>query len=221
MSVLETLIRHIHSMAKTGYPIEIAKAFRRHLEDIRESRALLINAGDLVLLTAIGTIFPASDHFHQVITTATLTMTRYLGLKIPQNLSDLATGAFLSTQLLQYQRLSKRYVPEVMNFIENALCVLAPAKMSKLPGHFRSHEPKGSVRITDPSVESGRIKFSDCASQDLSGKQEESLKVALLEANLKLVDVALNIWAEKPSAFEIFEPVLIITEHLSSKKYVS
>jgi len=218
MQVLETVIRHIHSMAKTGYPIEIAKAFRRHLEGIRESRSLFINAGDLVVLTAIGIIFPTSDHFHQVITSATLTMTRYLGLKIPQQLSDYATGAFLSTQLLQYQRLSKRYVPEVINFIENSLCVLAPVKMSKLPGYFPHHEPKSSVRITDSSTSSKRIKLTDCKSQDFSDKDEETLKVTLLETNLRLVEASLDLWAGKPSAFEIFEPILRITEHLSAKK---
>jgi nucleolar protein 14 len=218
MSVLETIIRHLHSMAKTGHSVEIAKKFRLHLEEIRESRPLLINTGDLVIFTAIGTIFPTSDHFHQVITSTTLTMTRYLGVKIPQNLSDFATGAFLSTQLLQYQRLSKRYIPEVMNFIENSLCILAPAKMSKLPGYFPSHEPKQSIRIADPSTISRRTKLSDCKAQDLSDTDQESLKVALLETNLKLVDAAMDTWAGKPSAFEILEPVLGITEHLNSKR---
>lgn len=218
MSVLETVIRHIHSMAKTGYAIEIAKAFRRHSEEIRATRPSSLTAGDLVLFTAMGTIFSTSDHFHQVIASATLTMARYLGLKIPQKFSDFATGSYVTTQLLQYSRLSKRYVPEVMNFIENTLCVLAPAHLTKLPGHFHSHEPKISVRITNPSAENRRVKFSDCTVNEVPEEDIESLKVALLEANLKLVDAAMDLWTTKPSFFEIFEPVLRITEHLSSKK---
>ncbi|EHK98095.1 putative nucleolar complex protein 14 [Glarea lozoyensis 74030] len=44
---------------------------------------------------SIGTVFPTSDHFHQVVTPALLTMGRYLALKIPQNLFDYAVGAYM------------------------------------------------------------------------------------------------------------------------------
>lgn len=58
-SVLENLIRHIHSLAKS-YPIEISNAFRTETEELRQSRRLSPNLGDLMILTAIGTIFPTS-----------------------------------------------------------------------------------------------------------------------------------------------------------------
>lgn len=58
-SVLENLIRHVHSLAKS-YPIEISNAFRTETEEFRRSRRLSPNLGDLMILTAIGTIFPTS-----------------------------------------------------------------------------------------------------------------------------------------------------------------
>jgi nucleolar protein 14 len=216
-SVLEMLIRHIHSMAKT-YPVEIANAFRRHLDDIHKSRAMSLTAGDLVLLTAIGTIFPTSDHFHQVVTPAILTMGRYLGLKIPQNLSDYATGSYLCTLCLQYQKLSKRYIPEVINFIENTLCVLAPTKLSKLPGNFPSHEPKTPIRIQNAWESTRRLAFYDCIPKDLSSDEEESLKTALLDNNLSLLDTAADTWTGKAAFTEVFTPALLIIHHLDSKK---
>merc|ERR1711977_469195 len=165
-SVLETIIRHIHSLAKM-FPVEIANSFRHHLEDWNTSRALSPTPGDLVILTAVGSIFPTSDHFHQVATPAILGMGRYLGLKIPQNIADYATGAYLCTLCLQYQELSKRYIPEVMNFIENTFCTLAPTKMSKLPGSFPYHEPKSSLRIEKVPESQRALKFYDCASEDV------------------------------------------------------
>jgi nucleolar protein 14 len=215
--VLESIIRHIHSLAKT-FPVEIANAFRRHLKELNTSRALSPTPGDLVLLTAIGTIFPTSDHFHQVVTPAILTMGRYLGLKIPQTLSDLATGAYLCTLCLQYQKFSKRYFPEVMNFIENTLCILAPTKFAKLPGNFPYHEPKSLLRIESAPTSTRKLKFYDCVARDLSEEEEELLKAAIVEANLGLLTRAADTWIGKDALTEIFEPALDIMRHLSSKK---
>jgi nucleolar protein 14 len=215
-SVLETLIRHIHSLAKT-YPLEIANSFRSHLEQLSESRSLSPNPGDLVILTAIGTIFPTSDHFHQVVTPAILSMGRYLALKIPQTLSDYAVGAYICTLCLQYQTLSKRYMPELISFVENSLCTLAPKELPKLPGNFPYHEPKESVRINSVPKSTRRLTFSDCIPQQRSEMEAESLKLALLDTNLSLLGVASEIWSGKASFTEIFEPSLKILKHLGSK----
>lgn len=216
-SVLETVIRHIHSLAKT-FPLEIANAFRQHLEDWNTSRALSPTPGDLVILTAIGSIFPTSDHFHQVVTPAVLGMGKYLGLKIPQDLADLATGAYLCTLCLQYQQLAKRFVPEVMNFVENTLCVLAPTKPSRFPGSFPYHEPQTSLRIEHAPESQRKVKFYDCVRQDLSIAEQESLKAALVEANLNLIEAAAETWAEKAAFTEVFAPALEITQHLAGKR---
>ena len=161
-------------MARTGYPLEIGNAFRRHLREIHESRPLDLTPGDLVLLTAIGTIFPSEgdqQHFHDVVVPALLTMGRYLGLKIPHTLSDYALGAYLCTLCLHYQRNAKRYMPEVINFIANTLCVLAPTKIQKRPGNFPYHEPRISARIDRAPDASRRLTFYDCFAQDLSPKR--------------------------------------------------
>lgn len=216
-ATLETITRHIHSLANS-YPVEIANAFRRHLKDLDSSRAMSPTPGDLVILTAIGTIFPTSDHFHQVVTPAILCMGRYLGLKIPQNLSDYATGAYLCTLCLQYQKLSKRYVPEVMNFIENTLCCLAPTKIATTPGNFPLHEPKTSLRIESKPESSRRLGLYDCVEKELSDTESESLKAALLDTNLGLLDAAADTWVDKAAFTEVFEPTLSIAQHYLSKK---
>jgi nucleolar protein 14 len=217
-AVLQSVIRHIHSFAKK-YPVQIANSFRRHLKELAH-HPLSPTPGDLVLLTAIGTIFPASDHFHQVVTPAILSMGRYLGLKIPHTLSDLATGAYFCALCLQYQKTSKRYMPELLNYIENALCVLAPTKLFKLIGNFPYHEPKTLLQIKntqEPIILVRKMQFYDCVPKDLSEKEEELLKAALLDTNLSLLDSAARIWADKPAFTEAFAPTLTIVHHLLSK----
>lgn len=214
-SVIEATIRHVHSLAKT-YPIEAANAMRQHLETMEESRPLALTPGDLMILTAIGSIFPTSDHFHQVVTPAMLAIGRYLGQKVPQTLSDLATGSYLVTLSLQYQRLSKRYVPELVGFLLNTMCVLSPEKMRKLPGTFVYHEPKTSTRITSDAPPRD-LQLSDTIPRNLKPNESAILKASLLTTASKLLDAAADTWASTSGFVEIFSPATKVLAHLTHK----
>lgn len=121
LPVLESVIRHIHSLSRS-YPVAIATRFREHLKQLHASNDP--TQGDLTVLTAIGSIYPTSDHFHQVVTPAITLMARWLGLHSPASQKDVATGAFLGALCLNYQRLSKRYVPEFVRY--TILCLKSP-----------------------------------------------------------------------------------------------
>ena len=217
-AVLETLVRHVHSLAKS-YPEEIGRAFRSHLRNLHDLRSTSPTPGDLIILTAIGSIFPTSDHFHPVVTPAILSMARYLGQKLPQSLHDLALGTYFETLCLQYQRLSKRFVPEVLNYTLNALCVLAPVKPSKLLGYFPYHEPASSVRIRpSPETPEIRLRLWDIFPQyDSTQENDAKLKTALLGTQLDILDAMADLWVGKSAFFEVFTEALQVLQHLSSK----
>ena len=118
LSVTEQVVRHLHSLSRT-YPERIATAFRDQLQSAHHRKEL--RAGDLVILTAIGSIYPTSDHFHQVVTPAITLMARWLGMSDVDEAQKNATGAYLVSLALSYQRLSKRYIPEAMLFTLRAL----------------------------------------------------------------------------------------------------
>ncbi|KAF1992081.1 Nop14-like protein [Aulographum hederae CBS 113979] len=118
IAVTNFVIRSVHSLART-YPDVISAAFRRCLSSMHEAND--IKNGDLLILTAIGSIYPTSDHFHQVVTPATTIMARWLGLTIPHADHQLTTGAYLVALCIKYQQLSKRYVPEALRFTLVAL----------------------------------------------------------------------------------------------------
>ncbi|XDG06562.1 hypothetical protein ABKA04_006177 [Annulohypoxylon sp. FPYF3050] len=215
-SVLENLIRHIHSLAKS-YPIETANEFRSQLEDFGQSRPLSPNLGDLVVLSAIGTIFPTSDHFHQVATPAGLLIARNLG-KVPKKITDYAQGAYLSTLALQYQQVSKRYVPEVMNFCLNTLYALAPEKAKEILNYFPIHEPMPGIRISNAkSVAVKKLSPTDCTKDEITGDEVVSTKVAIMSTTIQLLDVAADLYSGKAAFFEAFEPAKNILTHLVSK----
>lgn len=217
-AVLENIIRHIHSLAKT-YALEISTQFRHHLQEMAKSRPLALQPSDLIILTAIGSIFPTSDHFHQVVTPAMLTMGRYLGQKVPQKLSDYATGTYVSILALQYQEFSKRYAPEILNFTLNTLLSLAPTPAQPAPGYFPVHTPPQGIRLSGAqAVESRRLSFADCVLSKLDIEETHILKVAILDTSLQVCGAAADVWAGKSSFQETFSQAISVLAHLNTKE---
>ncbi|TKA83743.1 hypothetical protein B0A55_00082 [Friedmanniomyces simplex] len=131
LPIIEQVIRHLHSLSRT-YAIPIAEAFRRHLGAWRERPGGEPSEGDLVVLTAIGSIYPTSDHFHQVVTPAVTLMGRWLAMNAPafgskKTLEERKSrvGAFMVGLCVKWQGLSKRYVPEAVRFTLRVLSAAA------------------------------------------------------------------------------------------------
>ena len=219
--VLESLIRHVHSLAKT-FSEEVGRAFRSHLKAIHETRPAAPTPGDLVIFTAIGSIFPTSDHFHQVVTPTMLCMTRYLGQKIPSTLPDLAMGTYISSLCLNYQKLSKRYVPEVVNYTLNAIYALISCRSKHSVEAFPRHDFPASLQMRvmdDPlEYEKSYITFWDTSSlieTDLSNNGE-ALKHVLLSTHIRLTEIMADLWAEKSAFCEILGPIEAALSSLST-----
>ncbi|KAL8927661.1 MAG: hypothetical protein Q9172_001290 [Xanthocarpia lactea] len=217
-ATLEALIRHVHSLAKM-FPEDIGRAFRAHLKLLIEERPLEPTPGDLIIFTAIGKIFPTSDHFHQVVTPAMLYIGFYLGQRVPQSLNEIATGIYLGTLCLQYQRLSKRYAPELLNYILNAMWSLTPARPGGVTGFFPLHSLPDSFRLEkEPSGSPQKLKISDTVptanlSEDLKG----ALKLALLNTLVTLCGNMAGLWTGTSAFTEIFRPVAAVLRHLTSE----
>ncbi|KAF4505229.1 hypothetical protein G6O67_007200 [Ophiocordyceps sinensis] len=213
-AVLESVVRHIHSLAKM-FPVEISMSFRLHIEDIGRTRPLALQSSDLTLLTAVGTIFPTSDHFHQVVTPAMLAMGRYLGQRVPQQPSDYVIGTYLSILSLQYQQMSKRFVPEVINFCLNTLCALSPVTPTGQLGNFPQHEPLPGTRVRQAkAIAPRRLHFADSVPVEHTGKQAAAIKVSVLDTSLQVLEAAADLWVGKSAFLETFEQVGKVLRHM-------
>ena len=221
--VLEALIRHIHSLAK-AFPHEVGNSFRSHLKSVYENRPTTPTPGDLIIFTAIGSIFPTSDHFHQVVTPAMLCMTRYLGQRIPSTLPDLAMGTYIVSLCLSFQKDSKRYIPEVINYTLNAIYALLPAKPKTSAEIFPHHILSENLQIRPISNEfytgASRLNFWDImpALHVRPSNEEQRLKYALLATHINLVEIMANLWADKSAFCEMFDPILTAIQFVSVKK---
>jgi nucleolar protein 14 len=210
-SVLETVLRHLHSLAK-AFPEAVGSAFRAHLQQISIERPLKLKASDVAILTGISAIFPTSDHFHSVVTPANLVLARYLAQSLVQNLGDLAIGAYCCTLALQYQQFSKRYIPECITYLVNAILALAPTALKDPRILVPRRLPDTSLRLTvDMSQKPGPLKTLDFQ----AGTQDENLKVRLLRTFVVLLKEAVDLWQSKTAFYQIFEPAVVVLEHLS------
>ncbi|KAK5271669.1 nucleolar complex protein 14 [Exophiala xenobiotica] len=220
-SVLESLLRHLHSMAKAS-PQAVGDAFRRHLESIAEERPLKLSPGDLVILTGVSTIFPTSDHFHAVVTPAMLTLGRYLGQSSPQSLHDLGVGAYCCSLALLYQRLAKRYVPEVIAYVVDALAILAPASLPDAdkdgqPLNIPLRLPQKSLRTKSAAEAPGKLSFKQLVI-DADGQDDAAKSLALLNSFIRLFTQAAELWKQKSAFPELVSPLIQTISHIISHR---
>lgn len=213
-AILENILRHIHSLAKS-HPENVSMAFRSRLREMATDRPLNLNSGDLVILTAIATTFPTSDHFHAISTPAHLCLARYLGQGTLNTLSDFARGAYVASLFLQYQAVSKRYMPEFVNYVLNALCNICPVEPSSNLGFFPSRKPDEPIRLTSSKpINPRKLHFWDTKGPGSGQKAQEEFKMSLMTAFISLLDTASDLWADKSAYFEIFSPAQKVLKHL-------
>ncbi|KAI4730920.1 Nop14-like protein [Aureobasidium sp. EXF-10728] len=182
-AVIETLIRHLHSLSRT-YPGTIGKAFRTHMSAMHESG--VFTAGDLVILTAVSSIYPTSDHFHQVVTPAITLMGRWLEMTAPAP-SNLATGAFIVALCVKYQSLSKRYIPEAVRYTVKALQLRPQPSEKDLQPHVNNILAMADLWSAKSAF--GQI-FSPAALSSLQAlkgqkKSSQHLSIMLSQARLR------------------------------------
>lgn len=218
-AILENILRHVHSLAKS-HPDNVSMAFRTHLRKMAADRPLNLLPGDLVILTGIATIFPTSDHFHAVATPAHLCLARYLEQGAINSLRGFATGAYAASLCLQYQTVSKRYMPEFINYVLNALCNLCPEEMTNTPGFFSLRKPQEPLRLSPSSkrINYRKLRFWDMVETEdddtMPPSEKEELKLSLAATFISLLDAASDLWSGKSAFFEIFEPAQIVLQYL-------
>ncbi|KAL4813364.1 nucleolar protein 14 [Aspergillus spinulosporus] len=212
-AVVENVLRHIHSLAKS-HPESVSLAFRAQLREVAADRPLSLRPGDLVILTGIATIFPTSDHFHAVSTPAHLCLARYLGQGPVNSLSDLCTGTYAASLALQYQTISKRYMPEFLNYVLNALCILSPGEPPSKLGSFPLRQPTEPLRLRPSKpLNTRKLQFLDISAR--SELDSDDLKLSLITTLSSLLNTASDLWSSKSASVEIFNQAQAVLQHVS------
>ncbi|ETW84116.1 hypothetical protein HETIRDRAFT_458040 [Heterobasidion irregulare TC 32-1] len=236
-TLLTSLLPHLFALTKS-YPIQSAEYFLAKLSLMQKNLKRGLSRGatepdartwpgipELALLRIIGSVWSASDMNHHVVSPARLLMGSYLGLCRVRSLQDIASGLFLCTLFLQYEELSKRFVPEALNFTVNAVLHLAPhgfKDVAKLPGSFPSPD-FGSQRCKSLSIDAKQAKKLSIGSPDLSKilgeqRQDEQTKVNLLGLSIELLSRFADMYKGLDAFIELYQPVLSVLEGVKRDK---
>ncbi|KAF8738680.1 hypothetical protein AX14_010609 [Amanita brunnescens Koide BX004] len=235
-SLVSGLLPHLASLTK-AYPVRSAEYFIKKLVLMQKNLKHGLSRGplnsesktwpgpsELTLLRVIGALWPTSDLNHVVISPARILMGSYLGLCRVRSFADLASGLFLCTLLLQYESLSKRFVPEAINFAVNAVVHLAPQgyeSASTLPGFFPApdfrsdlHE-KLRIRTSDEVVTPGKANLLALL---VTREPPEQDKMDLLALALNILGRYADMYKALEGFIELYEPILEIIQRIRKPK---
>ncbi|KAK0499598.1 nucleolar protein 14 [Armillaria luteobubalina] len=229
---LSALLPHLFALTK-AYPVQSAEFFVKKLTLMHKNLNRGLSRGalnleaktwpglpELSLLRIIGVAWSTSDLNHAVVSPTRVLMGAYLGLARVRSLADIASGLFLCSLFLQFERLSKRLVPEAVNFVINAVLHLAPNSYkdaSTLPGSFPSpdfrSELSGSFTVQH-STGSPLSQKVDLLEVLVAGSANEETKFGLLSVALDLVARFAEMYKGLEGFVELYEPISTILKHI-------
>ena len=166
------------------------------------------------MLRLVGVVFSTSDFSHVVAAPALLLISQYLGQCRLRTISDLAAGLFLCTLALQYESMSKRVVPEAVNFLAQAVALLLP-RQPAVPLE------RGSYPMPDLDREDliALMRFQEADDdtrpdeldllQLLDGATDAgAARVGLAKIALALISEFSGLYNTLPAFIELFDPIL-------------
>ncbi|AFR93321.2 nucleolar protein 14 [Cryptococcus neoformans C23] len=238
-SLIQTLVPHLTALAKLN-PITAAAHFVEKIKLMQKnlSRGLargatrpdsktFPGAPELALLRLVGLFWSTSDYSHPVVVPAVLLMGQYLSQSRVRSLRDLTSGLFLCSLLAQYESLSKRILPEAINFVASSILVLLPrrkgAEVNRTYPDLKV--PSTSLYLNLPSsvVPSQPLDLGSAitAVGDQDEVEAEQLKGGLVVVACRLVDKFAGLYLDSEAFVELMSPVKQVLEQSRTKKLSS
>ncbi|TEB37087.1 Nop14-like protein [Coprinellus micaceus] len=236
LNVITSLFPHLNAIVR-AYPIPAARHFNSKLSLMHKNLKRGLSKGalesdsktwpglpELSLLRVIPQLWPSSDLNHAVISPTRVLMGSYLGLCRVRSLGDIASGLFLCTLWLQYEALSKRLVPEAVNFLLNAALHTAPhsfKSVESLPGAFPS--PDFRSDLCKPLRMAKSKKTADAQPPNLpelleAESNDEQAKADLLGLALNLLGRFADFYKGLDGFIELFSPAQSVVQSVDGKK---
>ncbi|KAI5950625.1 NOP14 [Candida margitis] len=217
----ESIVKILKNLANS-YNQELVERMRRYLSEIetRVQGETTLKPSDLMFFVIVAMLFSTSDHYHLIVTPSVILMNQILSNIIyhPRDVQQLAQGAFLVDVLLSYQRLSKRYDPELVNFIEHSVLMLMPEPETfDIPKLLSLANP--SVKFDLPKStkfeKDHLISITDIYATITNNEEDASkFKSKLLIKLINLMDKSVGLWRDKSSLIELVNSYISLLKHI-------
>ncbi|KAJ1960751.1 nucleolar complex protein 14 [Dipsacomyces acuminosporus] len=188
-----------------------------------------IRASDIALMRMFVSVFSSSDRYHAVITPMLVAICQFLSQYVFTTLKDISSGLVLLGIIHETQRLSRRFVPEVLNFLFATLSatVCETDDASDWDGQFplsRRQREAYSILTIDPSQKcksaASPIQWSWLTSDGAVDGDEQlsaEIKYGVLRACLMLCRRYIDCYFSASAFAECFTPLQSILAKVSER----
>uniref|UniRef100_M3YHK5 NOP14 nucleolar protein n=1 Tax=Mustela putorius furo TaxID=9669 RepID=M3YHK5_MUSPF len=183
----------------------------------------------LMYLKIAGMLFPTSDLWHPVVTPALVCMSQLLTKCPVLSLQDVVKGLFVCCVFLDYVSLSRRFIPELVNFLLGILYIASPNKCGR--GYTLVHPFRASGKNSELLVVSDEEDKATWQRRGLSlhwayrlkaqNKTEANhTRLSCLAVCLALVKGCTQFYSSLPSFYAIVRPLrALLMEHLAGRSH--
>ncbi|KAM4054069.1 nucleolar protein 14 [Anomaloglossus baeobatrachus] len=183
----------------------------------------------LLYFKITGLLFPTSDFWHPVVTPAVTVMSQLLTKCPVTSLEDVAAGLFIACIFLEYVSLSKRFIPEIINFLLGILHLASPRSGSVdyvVVPPFKLHGKFSELLVIDSAEDAAswvKTNLPLKAINSLNAQTETEInhfKLTCIAVCLDLVKRCVDNYGTLPAFQEIFSPIeKVLRKHLPQSTY--
>ncbi|XP_069566913.1 nucleolar protein 14 isoform X2 [Brachyistius frenatus] len=235
LTAIDKLIPELHALCQM-FPEAACKAMQGVLGDAAHSMEEVVEVKGhaafptldmLIYLKVTALLFPTSDFRHRVTTPALLYISQALTKCPVRSLQDLTSGLVLCCLAVEYVSFSKRFLPELINFLAGTLHLAVQDKTSLgyavVPPFRRSGKHSDLLVLSASESHSSWSKKSLplSATQHLeleSDLDRDDHRLNCLSTCLDLVKRCCQLYKELTSFTHIFQPIrTLLSKHLSTQ----
>uniref|UniRef100_A0A8C2VGS9 NOP14 nucleolar protein n=1 Tax=Chinchilla lanigera TaxID=34839 RepID=A0A8C2VGS9_CHILA len=194
-----------------------------------KGRAAFPGLDVLIYLKIAGLLFPTSDFWHPVVTPALVCMSQILTKCPVLSLHDVVKGLFVCCLFLDYVSLSRRFIPELVNFLLGILYIAAPNKQSRgstLVHPFRAFGKNSELLLVSDkddvaTWQRGSLPLHWASGRNIPTTAEANhIRLSCLAVALALLKRCVVMYGTLPSFHAIVRPLqALLAEHQAERSH--
>lgn len=225
LKMIDELSRHLFDVAQYS-PVHSAKCVQQIVQDIHKKfsqncdrqggKGMFLGLSELLYLRVVSMLFSTSDFRHAVCTPTMVLLSQVLGQCPVRCIRDVLRGLFVCDLFHEFVSLSKRFVPEVVNFLCGILFMASkkegPTPQLVLPfKHCSKWRDLLKLQSDSSFLTVKPLPLTTLGESTADEKTTDETRVNSVHHCLSVLQKFVDLYQDLPASFEIFAPV---KEHL-------